>query len=343
MRVDGSCAPARRGPKTHASCPAASRPCRSVSTEIVTPPQNGRWLFVKSAIRTGWRPSGLVELLEILRLDVLQPLPQLLRVVRLRRLLRLLRHVEALGLADDLLVDVDGRRHPQGERDGVRGTRVDRVLGSAELDMEHREEGVLLQIGHDHLEHARLQRLQDVLDQVVGHGAGRRDLLQLEGDGVRLEDAHPDLQRPLVLLVAQDDDRHVGDLIQGQSAHLHLDKHAVSSRRDASVPRRLCGSAWSIRTDASSPTDARPCPSKFTTRLQRVRPDSSPAFFFDVPSTSTSTVRPTSCRLRPALTRSAAWSRRVLRSALTSSDTWSGIAAAGVPGRREKRNTNTLS
>ena len=37
----------------------------------------------------------------------------------------------------------------------------------------------------------------------------------------------------------------------------------------------------------------------------------------------------------PAPTRAATSSIRVLRSALTASGTWSGMAAAGVPGRRE--------
>src|SRR2546428_3732574 len=334
MRARASSEPARRGPKTHASWPAASRPRRSVSTEIVTLPQNGRELLVKSAIRTSRRPSGLVELLEILRLDVLQPLAELFRIVGLDGL-RLLGHLEALRLADDFLVDVDRGRHAEGERDGVRGARVHCVLGLAELEVQHGEEGVFLEVGHDHLEHAGVERLEDVLDEVVGHRTRRRDLFELEGDGVRLEDADPDLQRPLVLLVAEDDDRHVRDSVQGQSAHLHFDKHAASSGREASVPRRLCGTTWSMWTCARSPTDALPCPSKLTTRLQRVRPDSSPAFFFEVPSTSTSTVRPVSRPLRSAPTRVAASRSRVLRLAFTSSANWSAIVAAGVPGRRE--------
>src|SRR5262249_50218416 len=279
-------------------------------------------------------PSGLVELLEVLRLDVLQPLAELVGIVRLHRL-RLLGDLEALRLADDFLVDVDGSRHAEGERDGVRGTRIDGVLGLAELQLQDGEERILLEVGHDDLQDLRLERLEDVLDQVVRHRPRRRDLLELERDGVGLEDADPDLERPLVLFVAEDDDRHVRDGVESQSADLHFDKHAVSSGWEASVPRRLCGSTWSMWICARSPTDASPCPSKLTTRLQRVRPDSSPAFFLDRPSISTSTVRPASRPARSAATRLAASRSRMLRDAFTSSATWFGIAAAGVPGRRE--------
>src|SRR4029453_7342884 len=134
--------------------------------------------------------------------------------------------------------------------------------------MQHGEERILLEVGHDDFQHLGLERLEDVLDQVVRHRTGRSDLLELEGDRVGLEDTDPDLQRPLVLLVAQDDDRHVRDGIQRQSADLHFDKHAASSGWEASVPRRLCGSTWSMWTCVRSPTDALPCPSKLTTRLQ---------------------------------------------------------------------------
>src|SRR2546426_7238204 len=101
----------------------------------------------RSATRTGPARSGLVELLEVLRLDVLQPLPELLRIVGLRRL-GLLGHLEALGLADDVLVDVDRRADAQRQRDRVRGPRVDRVLGVTQLEVQDREEG---EIGRAHV------------------------------------------------------------------------------------------------------------------------------------------------------------------------------------------------
>src|SRR5213592_4566295 len=185
--------------------------------------------------------------------------------------------------------------------------------------------------------------LEDVLDQVVRHRPRRGHLLQLEGDRVRLEDPDPDLQRAPVLVVTEDDDRHVRHGVERQPANLHFDKHGASSACAGSVPRRLCESTSVTRTRVTSPTDTRPCPSKLTTRLQRVRPESSLACFFDTPSTSTSSVLPRRRRLRSVATRSATSRSRPLRWALTSSGTWSAIAAAGVPGRREYRKTKTLS
>src|SRR3989442_1228662 len=286
---------------------------------------------------------GFVELLEILRLDLAEPLADLFRIIGLHGLGFLRPDLEALCLADALFLHVDGRGHPEGQGDGVRGSRVDRVLGLGNLDVKHREEGVLLEISDDDLEHARVDRLQDVLDQIVGHGPRGRDLLELERDGVGFEDAYPDGERALVLLVAPNDDRHVGQWVERQPAHLHLDKHTVSSGSEASAPRRLWGSTSVISIATMSPTAARPSASKVTTRLQRVRPWSSRAFLRDGPSTSTSTTRSWSRRLRSAAVRAATSSRRLLRWAFTSSGICSGIVAAGVPRRREVRETKTVS
>src|SRR5437879_8708548 len=288
-------------------------------------------------------PSGLVVLLEVLRLDVLQPLAQLLRIVGLDRLRRLLRDLHLPGLREDLLLHEDRGGHAQRQRDGVRGPRVDRVLGVAELEVEDGEEGVVLEGGHHDLAHLGLERLEDVLDQVVRHRPGGGDLLELQRDGVGLEDADPDRQRALVVFVAQDDDRHVRDRIEGEPAHFHLDEHTASSATDWSAARRLCGSTSVTRAWTTSPTRARPRPSKLTTRLQRVRPASSPGLRRETPSTSTSTTCPASAAARAATTRSTTSSRRRLRSAFTASGICSAISAAGVPGRREERKAKTLS
>ena len=70
---------------------------------------------------------------------------------------RFLGDLQALpALRNDLLVDEDRRGHAQGERDGVGRARVDRVLRvSPSLQVEHREEGVLLEVGDHDLEHLR--------------------------------------------------------------------------------------------------------------------------------------------------------------------------------------------
>src|SRR5947209_15382173 len=280
-------------------------------------------------------PSRLVVLLEVLWLDVLQPRRLLLRIVGLDRLRRFLRDLHLAGLRKDLLLHEDGGGHAQRQRDGVRGARVDGVLGLAELEVEDGEERVVLEVGHDDLEHLDLERLEDVLDQVVRHRPRRRDLLQLQRDGVGLEDADPDRQGALVVLVSQDDDRHVRNGIEREPAHFHLDEHTASSGADWSAARRLCGSTSVTRARTTSPTRTRPRPSKFTTRLQRVRPESSPEFRRERPSTSTSTTRSASGAARAVVTRCTTSRRRRLRSAFTASGIWSGMSAAGVPGRRE--------
>src|SRR5438874_220992 len=164
-----------------------------------------------------------------------------------------------------------------------------------------------------------LQPLEDVLDEVVRHRPRRRDLLELQRNGVGLEDADPDRQRALVVVVAQDDDRHVGHGIERKPAHFHLDEHTASSGVDWSAARRLGGSTSVTRAWTTSPTRTRPRPSKFTTRLQRVRPESSPALRRETPSTSTSTTCPASRAARAAVTRWTTSSRRRLRSALIAS------------------------
>src|SRR6185503_1981905 len=162
------------------------------------------------------------------------------------------------------------------------------------------EERVLLEVGDHDLHDPGLDGLEDVLDQVVGHGTGRGDLLELQRDRVGLEDPHPDGQGALVLLVLEDDDRHVGQRIQREPADFHLEKHWASSGVEARAPRRLWGSASVTRTWTTSPIATRLAPWKFTTRLHRVRPDTSASLRFEPPSTRTSTVSPSRRRLRAA-------------------------------------------
>src|SRR4030095_14401388 len=79
---------------------------------------------------------------------------------------------------------------------------------------------------------------------------------------------------------------------------------------------RLWGSASVMRTWAISPVRSRPAASKFTTRLQRVRPLAWVASLREAPSTRISISRPTRRPLRAAPTRTAAASTRVVRSPL---------------------------
>ena len=99
--------------------------------------------------------------------------------------------------------------------------------------------------------------------------------------------------------------------------------------------------AASIRTGTSSPGAAGPL--KLTVVFRRVRPRSSAPSVRLGPSTSTSSMRPTRPALRAAAERWTTSIRRAIRSRLTSSGTWSGIAAASVPLRGEKTNVKAPS
>jgi hypothetical protein len=70
----------------------------------------------------------------------------------------------------------------------------------------------------------------------MGHRPWGRDLLELESDRVGLEDADPNGERALLLLVTEDDDGHVRYGIQGEPPDLHLDPHRSdlpAARRDS--------------------------------------------------------------------------------------------------------------
>ena len=169
---------------------------------------------------------------------------------------------------------------------------------------------------------------------VMGRGGG--DLLELQRDGVGLEDARP---------------RSGSDRLSSSSRRMMIGMFETGSRAsprtfistnirpppvgDASVPaqavRQRLGDA-----DVDEVTDGRrcPCPSKFTTRLQRVRPDSSPGLFFGTcrPPAPPRCARPAGALRSAPSPGSTDLQQPALRPALTSSATWSGI----VGGRRAR-------
>src|SRR5690349_16528488 len=80
----------------------------------------------------------------------------------------------------------------KGERDRVAGPTVDVPGGVAAREVDPGEERVVLELVDDDPHDPRIELLQDVSEQVVRHGPGRRDFLHLDGDGVGFEDADPD-------------------------------------------------------------------------------------------------------------------------------------------------------
>ena len=89
----------------------------------------------------------------------------------------------------------------------------------------------------------------DVLQKVVRHGARSADVLDLQRDGIRLVDAHPDRKDLLPLGVAQQDDRHVGDRVDHQPFDCHFDLHGpvLTLGLDTSSVKVKCFSGKTVR------------------------------------------------------------------------------------------------
>ena len=113
-------------------------------------------------------------------------------------------------------LDEDGRPGAQRERDGIARARVDGDRLATDGQVDQRVEGVLLQVADDHLVHRAVERLDDVAQQVVGHRTLRRDVLDLQADGVGLVPPDPDRQHALPVLVPEDDDRVVRDGVEDE-------------------------------------------------------------------------------------------------------------------------------
>src|SRR5690606_13969060 len=196
-----------------------------------------------------------------------------------------------------------------------------------------------LHVGDVYFHHAGVERVDETPDEIVGHGAGGAAVLELHRDSVGLEHADPDGERPGGLLVAQDDDRHVGDRVHHESADVHPNAHGSTS---STSPRRLFGAAAVMRTRASRPSQA-DSPGMLTTVFPDVRPEISSSRRRLVASTSTSSIRPTaaSCSCR-WMSRCSAWSATIRR-VFSASGTSSGIRLmASVRGRGEYLNEKML-
>src|SRR5262245_25874630 len=119
------------------------------------------------------------------------------------------------------------------------------------------------------------------------HRPGERDVFDLPGDGVSLEDPHPDGKLALPLLVPQDHHGHVGCGIDDQPLDGHFNVHAC--------PQTLCGPDRSTLTGMIRPIHS-DGPGRLTTTLVLVRPKTSVSRRRLAPSIRTSTSRPTSPR-----------------------------------------------
>ena len=135
------------------------------------------------------------------------------------------------GVFEDVAVDVDGAVPAQGQRDGVGGAGVEGYGFAGVVHPDDGVEGVVAELGDDDFGDLRVEAAGEILQQVVGHGARRGGLFELEGDGVGFEDADPDGEDEVAGDVLEDDDGHVGDGVHHEAANLHLDFVGLSVTR----------------------------------------------------------------------------------------------------------------
>ena len=113
----------------------------------------------------------------------------------------------------------------------------------------------VLQVADDDAIDAPLEVRDDVAQQVVRHGPRRCHVLDLQRDGVRLENADPDRQDPIAVLILQDHDRHVRHGVHHQALDGHFNQHGCRPCVCAASasPHRLWGPARRIRTGIVRP------------------------------------------------------------------------------------------
>src|SRR5262245_13953416 len=138
----------------------------------------------------------------------------------------------------------------------------------------------------------------------MGHRAGHLDAFNFSCHGRRFQQADPDRQIKLIVRVLENNDRRLGDWIQGQAADGHLNRifpfaHATSpsdwNLETCSAvtisPSSELAVAPTIRTGSKQPTQVS-SPVKFTIRLLCVRPVICPFFSLDFPSPKISSTLP---------------------------------------------------
>jgi len=127
------------------------------------------------------------------------------------------------GVFENFAVDIDGAVPAQGQSDGVGGTGVEGNGLAVVVHPDNGIEGVVAELGDNDLADLGIEAAGEVLQEVVGHGAGCGCLFELEGDGIGLEYADPDGEHEIAAYVFEDDNRHVGDGVHHEAANLHLD------------------------------------------------------------------------------------------------------------------------
>ena len=112
----------------------------------------------------------------------------------------------------------------QGQGHGVGGPAVDDLVPAVLFDVQLRVIRVFDDVGDDHLGQYGFQVAHDAFDQVVGHGPGRGDALQFQGDGVGFVHADPDGNDFFIVQRFQHHDRRFGYLVHDQADDIHFDE-----------------------------------------------------------------------------------------------------------------------
>src|SRR6266550_7721885 len=112
---------------------------------------------------------------------------------------------------------------PQSHGDRIRRAGVDLNNRVSAVDVQLGEIGVVLDLGDDDLAEVGAEADDDLLQEVVGEGAGELHAGELHRDRARLGGADPDRQHPLPVPLLEDDDRRVGRAIEPEVGHPHPD------------------------------------------------------------------------------------------------------------------------
>jgi len=114
------------------------------------------------------------------------------------------------GVLVDLLGDEDGAVGTEGQGNGVGGAGVEGDHFAGLVHPDGRVEGILAEVSNDDAGDAGAEAVDDITEQVMGHGANSRGLFDFQGDGVGFKEPYPDGENDFACEIIEDDDGHLG-------------------------------------------------------------------------------------------------------------------------------------
>eukprot|EP00828_Plagiopyla_frontata_P028350 TRINITY_DN3669_c0_g2_i4.p1 TRINITY_DN3669_c0_g2~~TRINITY_DN3669_c0_g2_i4.p1 ORF type:complete len:342 (+),score=69.85 TRINITY_DN3669_c0_g2_i4:673-1698(+) len=158
------------------------------------------------------------------------------------------------SLFEDLLPDQDRALRPDRQGYCVGGTAVDAPGSPLGIDDDLSVERAILDVRDLHAGNDAAQVPDGVEQQVMGRGAGKRDLVERHGNGHGLHGPDPDGQDAAPLLALEDDDGRFVVLVQRQAEYFHC-HHGTPFLS----PTRECFLASAIVTGTISPSNPSDC------------------------------------------------------------------------------------